>query len=457
MGFTPEASQAGRSGSNPALKHGLRRIPRPKLEMTHIRASTLFQAGLFEYHSDAPIDLPVNSRERIQTALRHEAVDRVPIDLGGTRQSGIAALAYQPLREALGLDTRAPFRVFDLYQQLADIEQEVLDWSGSDTIGLNRPKVAFGIENRDWKPWKLWDGTEVEVPGDFHPETEDDGALVLRRGDEVVARMPFEGYYFDRYEKYPGASHPDLATWRPPGVSDADLEHYHSLSQVLHDQTDKAVIAAMGPPYELFNGIGQGGFEEWMITFATEDDYVDELYGLLVETWLSNLEKFHAAVGDRVQVIQIADDFGTQSAPFLSTGMFREKLLPFYQRGLDWIHQHTDWKVLLHSDGAIRPLIPSLIEMGVDALNPVQLSCTGMDPGELRSECRGRLAFWGGSCDSQGTLDKGGPDEVAAEVRANLDAFRPRDGGFVFASVHNIQANVPAANIRALFETAQGY
>lgn len=269
--------------------------------------------------------------------------------------------------------------------------------------------------------------------------------------------MPFEGYYFDRHEKYPGAAHPDLATWRPPGVSDADLEHYHSLSQVLSDQTDKAVVAAMGPPYELFNGIGQGDFEEWMITFATEDDYVEELYGLLVETWLSNLEKFHAAVGDRVQVIQIADDFGTQSAPFLSTGMFREKLLLFYKRGLDWIHQHTDWKVLLHSDGSIRPLIPSLIEMGVDALNPVQLSCTGMDLEELRAECQGRLAFWGGSCDSQGTLDQGGPDEVAAEVRANLDAFRPRDGGFVFASVHNIQANVSAANIRALFETALGY
>lgn len=399
----------------------------------------------------------MNSRERIQAALNHQAVDRVPIDLGGTRQSGIAALAYQPLRELLGLDTRRPFQVFDLFQQLAELEQEVLERFGTDTVALNRPKVAFGIENRDWKPWQLWDGTEVEVPGAFAPDTEADGALVLQRDGEVIARMPKDGFYFDRYEKYPGALHPDLESWSPPAISETDLEHYHTMSLALAEQTDKAVIAAMGPPYELFNGIGQGGFEDWMITFATEDEYVDQLYTLLVDTWIANLEKFHAAVGDRVQVIQIADDFGTQRAPFLSTEMFRDKLLPHYQRGLNWIHQHTSWKVLLHSDGAIRPLIPSIIEMGVDALNPIQLSCTGMIPAELREEFGGRISFWGGSCDSQGTLGTGTPDEVAAEVNSSLEAFRPREGGMVFASVHNIQANVPAANIAALFETALAY
>lgn len=399
----------------------------------------------------------MNSRERILAALQHQAVDRVPVDLGGTRQSGIAAMAYQSLRELLDLDSRTPFKVFDLYQQLAEIDHKVLERFGSDTIALNRPKVAFGIENRDWKPWTLWDGTEVEVPGAFEPETEADGSLVLVRNGEVTARMPKDGFYFDRYEKYPGASHPDLDHWRPPAISESDLEHYHSMSLALAEQSDKAVIAAMGPPYELFNGIGQGGFEDWMITFATEDEYVEQLYTLLVDTWIENLRKFHAAVGDRVQVIQIADDFGTQRAPFLSTDMFREKLLPFYQRGLDWIHQNTSWKVLLHSDGAIRPLMPSLIEMGVDALNPIQLSCTGMVPAELREEFGGQIAFWGGSCDSQGILGTGTPGEVAAEVKQSLDGFRPREGGMVFASVHNIQANVPAANIKALFEAALAY
>lgn len=399
----------------------------------------------------------MNSRERILAAMNHQPVDRVPIDLGGTRQSGIAALAYSRLRAELGLDTSPPIKVFDLFQQLAELEQAVLDRFQSDCIGLNRLKVAFDIENWDWKPWQLWDGTDVLVPGGFHPETEPDGALVLKRDGEVIGRMPHNGFYFDRYEKNPGATHPDLDTWRPAPLSEADLDYYHQMATVLFEQTDKAVVAAMGPPYELFYGIGQGDFSEWMVTFATEDEYVNELYALLTDIWVANLKKFHEAVGDRVQVIQIADDFGTQRAPFLSTGMFRDKVMPYYKKGLDWIHQNTSWKTLLHSDGAILPLIPSIVEMGIDFLNPIQVSCVGMDPKNLREEFGDRLGFWGGSCDCQGNLGHGTPEDVAAEVQANLDAFRPLAGGFVFASIHNIQANVPAENIIALFDAALGY
>jgi uroporphyrinogen-III decarboxylase len=168
------------------------------------------------------------------------------------------------------------------------------------------------------------------------------------------------------------------------------------------------------------------------------------------------LEAFHGAVGGRVQILQIADDFGTQNAPFLSVRAFRELLLPAYKRGLDWIHQHTNWKVLLHSDGALVPLLPSIIEMGVDILNPVQTTAAGMDPRRLKAEFGGRLAFWGGSCDCQGTLTRGTPAQVAAETRAHLDALAP-GSGHVFASVHNIQANVPPENIVALFDTALNY
>lgn len=396
----------------------------------------------------------MTSRARILQALNHQPVDRVPIDLGGTRQSGIAALAYNQLRHHLGFDTTRPFKVFDLYQQLADIEQDIAERLGTDTVALNRPKVAFGIENRDWKPFRFFDGPDVLVPGSFNPDTEDNGSLVLRKGDFVTARMPKNGFYFDRYEPYPGASHPDLDTWEAPRLSEDDLEHYHREAAALCDGTDKAVIAAMGPPYELFNGIGQGGFEDWMVTFATEDEYVEELYTKLTDAWIENLTQFDKAVGNNVQIIQIADDLGTQNSQFLSTDMFREKVMPFYQRGIEWIHANTSWRVLLHSDGAIFNLIPSLIEMGVDALNPVQTSATGMVPQKLVESYGGKITFWGGSCDSQGTLGMGTAAEVEAETRGNLEAFSPLDGGFVFASVHNVQANVPAENIVALFDTA---
>jgi uroporphyrinogen-III decarboxylase len=194
-----------------------------------------------------------------------------------------------------------------------------------------------------------------------------------------------------------------------------------------------------------------------MITFATEDEYVDRLYAMLVNRWIENLQKLHDVVGDRVQVLQIADDLGTQFAPFLSTQMFREKLLPHYKRGLDWVHANTDWFVLMHSDGAIVPLLDSLIEMGVDAINPVQTTASGMEPAALKDRFGDRIVFWGGSCDCQSTLTNGSPEDIAREVYNNLDIFKPFDGGFVFTSVHNIQANVPAPNIIALYDAAMQY
>lgn len=398
----------------------------------------------------------MNSRERILAAVNHRPVDRVPIDFGGTRQSGISVWAYVKLRERLGLVNRQRPRIFDVYQMLADIEQDVAERFGSDCVALHRPAVAFGIRNENWKPFTFPSGLSAEVPGGFNPEPDGQGGLVLRRNGVDIAAMPCRGFYFDRLEKYPGASHPDLAQWRAPRLDAASLDHLHQESQVLFTQSNKAIVAALGPPYELFNGIGQGGFEEWMMTFASEPEYVDALYAELVEAWIENLRAFHAAVGDRVQVIQICDDFGTQNAPFLSVKMFRERLLPAYKRGLDWIHTNTSWKVLLHSDGAIVPLLPSIIEMGVDILNPVQTSAAGMKPERLKREFGSQLVFWGGSCDAQGAFAHGTPDEVAAETERNLTTLAP-GSGLVCAPIHNIQANVPPDNIIALFDTARKF
>lgn len=395
----------------------------------------------------------MTSRERILAGLSRQPTDRPPIDFGGTRQSGISVFAHARLRQHLGLATDRLPRVFDLYQMLGEIEPEITGRFGADVVGLNRQSVAFGITNDAWKPWTLHDGIEVEVPAGFHPDTDDAGDFVLRRGDEVIAAMPKEGWYFDRLEKYPGALHPDLDAWEPPRLEAAEITFLTAEAKRLRDTTDKAVVAPLGPPYELFYGLGTGGFEEWMLTFASEPEYVRRLYDKLVTAWLENLEAFHGAVGDRIDILQVNDDFGTQRAPFLSVRAFRELVMPAYKRGLDWVHQHTNWKVFLHSDGALVPLLPSIIEMGVEILNPVQTTAAGMDPVMLKREFGDQLVFWGGSCDCQGTLTTGTPEEVAAEVGAHLDALQP-GGGHVFASVHNIQANVPPENIVALFDTA---
>jgi uroporphyrinogen decarboxylase len=398
----------------------------------------------------------MTSRERILAALNHQPSDRLPIDFGGTRQSGISAIAYHRLRQHLKLPVPQPARVFDLYQMLAEIEQEIADRFGADCLGLYRPDVAFGIPNRDWKPATLFDGTPVRVPGEFKPVTEPNGDLVIQRHGRPIARMPHNGFYFDRLEQYPGATHPDLDQWQPPRISPETFEHYHQQAEILHKQTDKAIVAPFGPPYELFYGLGTGGFENWMITFASEPDYVKRLYRLLVDTWIIHLKQFHGAVGDRIHVLQICDDFGTQNAPFLSPKMFRNLVVPAYKEGLDWVHANTNWKVLLHSDGAIFPLLPDIIHMGVDCLNPVQTSAAGMDPAVLKREFGEQLVFWGGSCDPQTRLTLGTPEDVIKETTRNIEMLSP-NSGYVFAPIHNIQANVPPQNITALFETALGF
>jgi len=395
----------------------------------------------------------MTSRERILAALSHEPVDRVPIDFGGTRQSGISVFSYARLRKYLGCDPARLCRVFDVFQMLAEIEPVIAERLGSDCVALNRRAVAFGLPNENWRSFRLPTGLEVEVPGAFNPVEGEDGALTLMREGQAIAVMPAGGFYFDRLEKHPGALHVDLDAWSPPRLTPADLDHFHRESLRLYRETDRAIVAAMGPPYELFYGLGQGDFNAWMTTLASEPDYVRGLYRKLVDVWIENLEAFHGAVGDQVQVLQICDDFGTQRAPFLSVRMFRDLVLPAYKRGLDWVHQNTSWKVMLHSDGAIAPLLPSIIEMGVDILNPVQTTAAGMDPDYLKRTFGASLVFWGGSCDSQGTLAHGTPGQVAAETARNLEAFS-RQSGFVCASIHNIQADVPPENIVALFDTA---
>ena len=396
----------------------------------------------------------MNSRERVLCAINHQQPDRVPIDVGGTRQSGIAASTYHQLKESLGISSTT--RVYDLYQMLADVERPVMERFGADVVGLNRPAIAFNIRNENWKPWQMFDGTPVEVPGGFEPAVEDNGDLLLVDDGEPVARMPKDGFYFDRVDKYPGAAHVDLDGYEPPRLTDQEVEHYRAQSEALYQNTDFAIVAPMGPPYELFYGLGTGDFENWMITLASEPDYVSALYEKLVDAWLDNLRRFVDAVGDRVQILQVNDDFGTQHSLFLSVQMYRNQIMPYYKRGLDWVHENTDMKVLLHSDGAIFPLIPSLIETGFDILNPVQTSANGMDALQLNGQFGNQLSFWGGSLDCQKTLPYGTPEEVVREVQEHLRVFAP-GGGYVFASVHNIQANVPPENVIAMFDTALAF
>ncbi len=393
----------------------------------------------------------MNSRERVLCALGHREPDRVPIDFGGTRQSGIAASTYHALKQKLGITT--PTRVFDVYQMIAEIEQPILDRFGADCVGILPRVVVFGIANENWKPWRFPDGLEVEVPGGFHPIIDDSGAILLKNEQgRIIAKMPKGGHYLDRMEKYPGALHLAPEEIDAPLLTAEECDHMGTQAESYYENTDKAIILRGGPAYELFWGMGTGDFQSWMMTLATEPDYVHAVFEKLTEAWLENLKRTRDAVGDRIHVYQFNDDLGTQDAPFLSVAMFRELIMPYYKRGLDWIHENTPWKVFMHCDGAIYPLLPSLAEMGIDILNPLQTTAKGMAPAKIKAEFGDRLSFWGAACDCQGTLAFGTPEDVAKEVEQNVRILAP-GGGYVLASVHNIQSGVPPENVIALFET----
>jgi len=394
----------------------------------------------------------MTSRERVLCALNHQQPDRIPIDLGGTSATGIALSTYHRLKQQLGISSAT--RIYHLLAMVADVEQSVKERLGADVVALRPPAAHLGIRYENWKPWRLFDGTPIEVPGGFNPAEQDNGDLVLLNEGRPYARMPKGGFYFDLVAKNPGAAHVDVDEYHPHILTEQELEYYAAQAEALYDRTDFAIIAELGPPEQLFAQMGTGDLAAWFITLATEPDYVHALLGKVTSAWMENLRNFAAAVGDRVHIIVCYDDLGTQQATLISVKMFRELIMPYYKRAFDWIHQNTRMKVMFHSDGAIYPMIPSLVEMGIDILNPVQTSAAGMDPVRLKREFGDRLVFWGGACDCQHTLPFGSPQDVSREVEESLRVLAP-GGGYVCAAVHNIQAGVPVENVLALYDTAR--
>ena len=175
------------------------------------------------------------------------------------------------------------------------------------------------------------------------------------------------------------------------------------------------------------------------------------------EIALGNLERIYAAVGDTVQAVFICGtDFGTQTSAFCSVKTLRDLYFPYYKQINDWIHAHTPWKTFKHSCGAVSKFIPSFIEAGFDILNPVQCSATGMEPEQLKANYGDQLVFWGGGVDTQKTLPFGTPAEVREQVLRRCEIFAP-GGGFVFNSIHNVQAQTPVENIVAMLDAVHEF
>jgi uroporphyrinogen decarboxylase len=407
----------------------------------------------------------MTSRERVLTSLNHREPDRVPIDLSGHRSSGIAAILYPKLRKYLGLPPR-PVRVYDQIQQLAIVDDDVLDRFGIDTIELGR---GFALRDEDWTDWVLPDGTACKMPAWMPPEREEKRWVIRSKSGRVIAQMPeralyFEQTYYPFYEKDNlDAIQEALAEsmWTgiasPPGpLVDGPKgdEFFREGARRFRQGTDRAILGLFGG-----NLLEMGQFlyrnDGFLLLLAEDPDRAHAFLDRIVEMHMKNLEHFLGVVGDSIDVIVFGDDLGMQSGPQISPAMYREFFKPRHKLMWERAKQLAPVKVMLHCCGGVRELLPDLIEAGLDAINPVQISCSGMDVRTLKSDFGKEMVFWGGGCDTQRTLPQGSPEEIKMHVRRQVDILK-QGGGFVFQQVHNVLADVPPENVVAMLDAVNG-
>lgn len=408
----------------------------------------------------------MTSRERVLTALDHRRPDRVPVDFSGHRSSGISAIAYRKLREHLGLPER-PVRVYDPVQQLAIVDEDVLDRFSVDTVELGR---GFAVGDQWWADWTLPDGSPCQMPVWALPERED-GRWVIRsrRTGRIIAQMPDGALYFEQtyWPFAEGAADPAsmpeewsesmwCAVASPPGPEvdgPEGLERLAAGARDLRASTDRAIIGLFGGNLLEF---GQFMYrnDNFFLLLAGEPDEAHRFLDCLVELHLEALERYLGAVGESIDIIVFGDDLGMQTGPQISPAMYREFFKPRHATLWGRAKECADVRVKLHCCGGIRELIPDLVDAGLDAINPVQINCQGMALDSLRRDYGDDLVFWGGGCDTRDVLPNGSPDDVRRHVREQLAVYGGA-GGFVFQQVHNIMADIPPENIVAMFDAVR--
>lgn len=412
--------------------------------------------------------MPNTSKLNFAETVNHRQPEKVVVDFGSTGVTGVHAIIVEKLRDYFGLEKR-PVKIIEPYQMLGEIDDEMIREMDIDVIGLYSSRNMFGIPNENWKIHKTFWGQEVMFPGEFNYTFNNNGDMLIHpEGDISVAPsgiMPKSGYFFDAIDRQQPIDDSKL------NVSD-NLEEFGIISEndlnFWRNQVDsarlrdKAVMASLGgtalgdialvPGLNLKNPKGIRGVAEWYMSTLTREDYVKELYDRQTDIAIENLNLLYSVIGNNIDVVFICGtDFGTQNSTFCSPETFRKLWMPYYSKVNGWIHRNTTWKTFKHSCGAVETFIPLFIESGFDIINPVQINAYGMEPGMLKKKYGKDIVFWGGGVDTQGVFAFGTPSEVKEQVKKQCRILN-QNGGFVFNTVHNIQANVPFENVIAMLE-----
>lgn len=410
--------------------------------------------------------MQTTGKENLRKALNHEE-GPIPLDLGSTAVTGIHVSVLAEFRNHFGLGN-APVKVFDPYQMLGLPDDDILTILGVDVSGVSSPFTMFGFENKNWKEWKTPWGQVVLVGEDFQVDETDEGVFIYPEGDRKTrpsGKMPRGGYFFDAIIRQQPLDTENLR------IED-NLEEFGPISDhvlvLMKEQlersrtTRRGVIVNVGgtafgdiaivPAPFLKEPKGVRDITEWYMLTAANQKLVHAIFTRQLEIALKNLERIHNVLGDEIDVVNLCGtDFGTQQSTFCSAKTFMNLWHPYYKTMNDWIHCHTQWKTFKHSCGAVAGFLPLFIESGFDIINPVQCSAKGMDAKTIKDAYGDRLVFWGGGIDTQKILPFGTPEQVREQVLQRCEVFS-KNGGYVFNTIHNIQARTPKDNLLAMFE-----
>ena len=411
--------------------------------------------------------MKMTPRERVMASVNHQNPDSLPMDLGSNVSAGISGMAYGKLKEYLGITT-GHNRIYDVVQQVAQPEIQVLDIIGADVLDVGR---VFNTEDSDWYDVTLSNGVAAQWPGWFRPRHNKDGSYEYFDCEgTLIAKMPnggmcFDQQYFPYKEDYP-ENYNDLdkemgkviwsAMVHSPWDHSNEKYFWETLRErclVLKNSTDRALMITCGCNFFEW-GTFLRRMEIYLMDIYEEPEQVLALNDQLLERHLKNLENTCKYLNGIVDIVRFGDDLGMNNNMFMSLEKYRPLFKPYHTKIKEYVHKHSSMKTFLHSCGSIFPVIGDLAEAGFDILNPVQTSAANMDPARLKQEYGKDITFWGGGCNTRKILNMGTEKEVYDYCRRMIDIFF-QDGGFVFNQEHNILGDVPPQNIMAMYKAVE--
>lgn len=401
----------------------------------------------------------MTSRERVLMSLSHQEPDRVPMDLGSSRSTGISANAYQKLKAHMGYDSETI--CFDVKQNLAYADFELLKELGVDVVILPRLSPSVGINIDFLKPGELpLDGGTCLLAEGYDPvQLEDGGMGLFDKAGNLLAKRAKGSYYYDEcfspLEQVESEAELE-ALIKLPGISDYELHWLHERAKGIYEATDFCISGATST--SLFEkGCKDWGMQTFMENLYCEPELIHLYLDKLTDAYIVMMEKYIDAVGDFVSIVQNNDDFGAQTGMLISPDLYREFFKPRHAKINEAIRKRKkDMHISLHCCGSIKPIIGDIIESGYDILNPIQKETADMDPYEIKKEFGKNLTLWGGAVSTQTTLTHGSIEEIIEECKEMIKCFAP-GGGFVYSAIHNIQADISPEKILAVFETGKKF